>query len=383
MQKYSKFLTFQVFCKNMIVSPKYVELYGTVPKNAKVAAEKVVTNPVTAGITTAAASALAAAALIQPEVTIKSIENNLMKNGYQKDNNGNFSKTFTPEQKKELEAKWGYPHKNFIKLHEQPLTQNDLKEFKDFVDIGKNQGKKLYNNNFNNMFLVWRIMKQNRMIDSFKKNCDANKGYYKLLENSVNTNLMENLGVVSDYKADCSSELNTHLRLQANDPYYKMDDVAKRDIKKLSDFISTQKVPESIKLYRGEGYEILNNVELDDGRVLNLGQMMKEAAAYNDENMINEIKELVLDNEITATQPGFMSASLDDNMCMAFSLNRISWELTPEKDTKGSYVDSVNLVNLFSAENEVLLQKNSKIKIDSIDYDSEKCLWKLKGRVSN
>lgn len=367
----------------MKVSPKYVELYGAIPKNARVAAEKTVTNPITAGITAAAASALAAASLIQPEVTIKGIENNLLKNGYQKDEQGNLKKSFTPEQTQELNAKWGYPHKNYIKLHEKPFTQSDLQDFKNFVEIGKDKGKNLYNKNFNNLFTVYLIMRNNNMIDTFKKNCAVNKDYYKLLENAVNTNLMDNLGVVSDYKADCSSELNTYLRLQANDAYYKMDSVAQRDINRLSDFISTQQIPESVKLYRGEGYEVLNNVELSDGRVINLGQMMKEAATYNDENMINEIKELVLDNEITAIQPGFMSASLNENVSDAFAVNRISWELTPEKDAKGSYVDSVNLVNLFSVENEVLLQKNSKIKIDSIDYDSEKCIWKLKGRVSN
>ena len=383
MFKFCKFLSFTCFVSGMKVSPKYAELYGAIPQNARIAAKKPVTNPVTAGITTAAASAIAAAVLIQPEITIKGIENNLIKNGYKKDEQGNLKKTLTEEQIKNLEDKWGYPHKNYVKLTEQPLKPADLQEFKDFVDIGKEKGKNLYKNNFNNLFTAFLIMRNNRMINQFRENCITNKDYYKYLENAVNTDVMENLGVVSDYKADCSSALNTYLRLQANDTFYKMDDTSKRDINRLSDFISTQTVPESIKLYRGEGYEVLNNVQLDSGKTINLGQMMKEAATFNDENLINEIKELVLDNEITAIQPGFMSLSLNKDTSEAFSVNRISWELTPEKDTKGAYVDSLNIVGLFATENEVLLQKNSKITIDSIDYDNEKCIWRLKGRVSN
>lgn len=368
----------------MKVSPKYVEMVGSIPKNARVA-ETTVSNPVKAAglVSAVAASALAASAMLNPEITVNGIENKLLKSGYQKDENGNLIKKFTPQQKEELEKKYGYPHKNFVKLYETPLKPQDLKEFKEFAEINKEKGKKLYNNHFDNLFLTYLIMKNNGMISSFQADCQNNKDNYTLVENIVKSNPSEYVGIASDYKADCSSEWSTALRVQANDSGYKMDKFTQNSINKLSDFINTQTVPESVKLYRGEGYEVLNNVQLDNGKIINLGDMMKEAATYNDENMINEIKELVLDNEITAVQPGFMSTTLNHGMSDAFALNRIDWEFEVAPNTKGAYIDASNLVNLFSRENEVLLQKGSKIKIKDIEFDNEKCVWKLKAEVSN
>jgi hypothetical protein len=364
----------------MKVSPKYLEIYSKLPKNVQVSSKNV-SVPIAASFMSAAAasSIIAASNIKRNDITVENIEKRLITSGFSKDENGNLRKTFSDNEKEQLKEKFGFVHKNYIKLLETPITKEDLNNFKKFIHLGGEEGKKLYSSNLSNLFLVYRIMDNSCMIPKFEQHCQENKSNYDFIKNIVKGNLVNSLETVSQYKSDCASDINNTLR---NLNVSKSPSV-KKTIDNLSSFLSTQTVPEDIKLYRGEGYEVLNMVKVNDTKYIDLGQMMKEAAIYEDDALINEVRELILDNDIEAVQPGFTSTSLSKKRTEIFSNNRLVWEFTPEPNTKGSYVDAINLINFYASEDEVLLQKNSKIKIKDAEYDKEKMVWNIKATISN
>ena len=52
-------------------------------------------------------------------------------------------------------------------------------------------------------------------------------------------------------------------------------------------------------------------------------------------------------------------------------------------NTKGCYIENFNIIGTYCEEDEVLLQKNTHIKIKSAEYDKEKELWYLHASLSN
>lgn len=333
----------------------------------------------------AAASAVAAATMVKKaDVSIPEIEQKLLKNGFTKDFQGNLSRIFTEEEENALKKNYGFFTTQYKKVYQQPLDKESLQDFKNFLDIDKNKSRQMFDNNFDKMFFTYSLLKKNNLSNDFSKLCQENKSYYTLFQNLVNNAPDKNTEkVLYKHKLDAILNINESLREKALNKDYIIDDESQKLINTISDYIETQKISNPVKLYRGEGFEVMKNVTTKDGSSVDLSEMMNDAAKLRNPQEIEKVKKFILENDISIIQPGFMSVSLDKNVGNNFSRNGIVWELTTEPNAKGVYMEGVNIPSMHTSENEVFMQKGSKLKITDVDYNRFENVWKIKANLSN
>ena len=83
-----------------------------------------------------------------------------------------------------------------------------------------------------------------------------------------------------------------------------------------------------------------------------------------------------------------MSTPLDENVADGFASqyseeDKVIWEFTLKPNTKGIFIEGLNMFGIYADEEEVLLQKNSKITLTDIDFNSDNGVWYIKAKVSN
>lgn len=329
------------------------------------------------------AAAIFASTMVKPAVTKQDVEDKLIQHGFEKDENNEFKKDISAEKEEELRGKMSFFVKNYKKYFDKPLQQDTIEWFRDFLNIDSNVGHKLLDKNFDNTLLTYMILGFNCRLKSFMRKCEEDKNYFALIENIANSDMESNLYSFAAYKMDSSSDINNELRKKAKNPDYEISSHLKKDIDNISTYIDTQTIKKPIKLYRSEGYEILDNVQTDDGKVVNLSEMMLEAKENENDEQINKIREFVLDNKVTAIQDGFMSTSINKERGTDFFKNGIAWEITTAPNTKGVFVEGLNISAMYPSEDEVLLQKGTKLLINDIQYDKDEKRWTVFATASN
>ncbi|MBR1754648.1 hypothetical protein IJ732_07425 [bacterium] len=355
---------------------------------AKTEVKNAVSNPIKnhkTMMSAAAASAIAAATMVRPktkEVSVQDIENKLLENNYIKDNLDDcFVRTLSKKEEKEIDEQFGNLANSYKNLIAKPIYYEDIEEMRDFINLNKKNSQNIINNNFKNFLTLYLILESQKNRIDYHELCEENKNYLSLINNIVNNKLdVDNIQNCYSYKIDTSSNWNYSLRQKAENNI-EIPDYLEPKINKMVSYIDTQNIEKPIKLYRGEGFQVLNNIKLQNGETVNLGNLMRDTGD-NPENE-SKVKEILLDNEISAVQHGFLSTSMDKSLAKRFARNHILWEFTTEPNTKGLYIEGVNLNGIFSDEKEVLLQKDSKITIQSADYDGSKNSWYIKAKVSN
>lgn len=338
-------------------------------------------------MSTAAASAVAAATLVKPakkDITVEDIEQKLIERKYKKSSDGSLFKKVSPKEKAQIEEKYGSFADVYRYTLMKPVTKEDLKEFKDFLDIDKKSGQKMFNENFDQLYISYSILKRSGAYKNFVETSKKDKKYFELFSNIINANLDENaMKVFTSYKTDSTSSMNFELREKSQNRKHKIPEGIQKKLDAISSYIDTQKISKPIKLYRGEGFQVLNGIKMKNGKTLDLGKMMLEASLINDRKKINKIKELVADNEITTIQSGFLSTTMNKNVSDKFARDQVVWEFETEPDTKGIFIEGLNMFGIYADEEEVLLQKNSKITLTDIDFNSDNGVWYIKAKVSN
>ena len=349
--------------------------------------QEAISNPVkkTALMSTATASAIAAAAMVNVQdkkvPTQKELENKLLSVGYVKNENRNcFDRKTHPEKELKLYDELYGRGSDVYLSNVMSLSQDDVKSFVDFLNIDPKLGAKMYHKHFDNLLTMFCNVKYNNQISLFQ-----DKTFYKMITDTiVNMPDEKTLKAFHQYKGKVYEEgvaKTAQSYLRGNSPESKNDKNVQDFINTISSYIDTQKVPEGSKIYRGERFYVLDNVKLQDGKDFNLTELMKKASESKNYNDIQNVKEFIKNQQPTATQPAFMSASLTSEG----EFNRkgwIFWELDVEPDTKGVYLDGMN-TSFYTFQQELLLQKGSKIKIEDANYDSSRDVWYLKGKVSN
>ena len=330
----------------------------------------------------AVASAIAARTIVnhsQKEITTEDIEKKLLKFGYEKNEQRNcyVRKSFT-DKEREPYLKENGKYVDIVLSNITKLSQDKIAEFKNFIDIDKKIGHDMYNNHFDKLVSTFCVLNFNNKLSTVK-----DKNLYKMVANIVTNDIStESVKSIFDYKGKAyeggvATQAQKYLRGKTD----SATDEVKAFINNVSACLDTQKIPAGTKLYRGERFGVLSNVKLQNGQSADLGQMMKIASESKNYDEIQKVKEFIQDNEITANQSGFMSTSITSDA--GFDRDGwIFWELETEPDTKGMYIDGLS-TSFYTFQDEVLLQKNSKIKIQSAEYDSNKNIWKLKANVSN
>lgn len=373
----------------MKVAPVSVNyIHNIKPAKIKNISKSVVNNK--ALMSTAAASAVAAAALVKPatkEITLNDIEKKFTENGYTKgvakdENNKEYPyliKTFNENEKTSLKEKYGDFYEHHMGMVEEPLYEYDLDNMKNFLNIDKKRGKKIFNENFDDFLHTFLLIKNNGRLRVINEDRDKNlfTCVANIAENPMNAQTRKDFSDYQGktYNGGIVTKMQKYLRGQS--PLYKFSKDVQNHIKNMSQYIETQPLPENMKLYRGEGYEILSKVQLNNDKTVNLGKMMENALTSKNENEIKKVKEFIQDNELVAVQPSFMSTTTIGKMSY---IDNIMWEFEADKGAKGIYLEGLNTGNVSSRLSEVLLQKGTKINI--IDAEIVDNKWHIRAKIS-
>ncbi|MBR1754649.1 hypothetical protein IJ732_07430 [bacterium] len=314
-----------------------------------------------------------------------------VKNGYKTSANGTLTRTLTKAERKTLNKQYGFMGGIFFKkIFSQTVTNDTIKDFGYFVNSGKEAGKRLLETSFGTLFGTYMILKNSRCSDDFATKSTQNKDTFKLIENLAQNEIdKKTFKSISKYKGKACTGTGFEIQDALRKHPHKISKRLQKHIDNISNYIDKQIVPESLKLYRGEGcHTNLINAKVKNGEKINLGHMMFLAANSNDDNEILKMKEFVLDNEITVKMPAFTSTSLTENIALDFKDNyifndKVVWKLDVAPNTKGTFVEGLYTNGHFKEQNEVLLQKGSQIKIKDLDFDKEEGCWMINGVVSN
>ena len=93
-----------------------------------------------------------------------------------------------------------------------------------------------------------------------------------------------------------------------------------------------------------------------------------------------------MNNEIVAKQPSFMSTTMDKKVAYEYYVEpqkgaNVLFELTTKPNTKGVFVEQLTKRNNLSFEREVLLQRNSELKLKDVNFKNG--FWTVSAEVSN
>lgn len=314
----------------------------------------------------------------------------LKKNNYVKTENNEYKKEFTDAEKSEIwKARDGHlNHKSM--LIQKPVTKEEMDGFKEFLELSNGKALKYTDKYFDNLMVGYLNLKRGKIFDKYKENAQKNSGYHDLVLNVATKpfNIVDS-NYLMDYKMNGYKDLNQFMRLFETKEVSSIPEDITKKINVISNYIDTQTVETPFKVYRFESLDVLKNVRKSDGSTFDFKAMIDGLDFYKTpqdrEKYIQKIKEFVLDNEIVAHYPAFVSTTVDKNMFEGTVLgtHNLRWEIDVPKGTKGVYLEPLNNNNILSKENEFLIQKNTDVVINSIDYDEKEKEWKISGKILN
>ncbi len=182
----------------------------------------------------------------------------------------------------------------------------------------------------------------------------------------------------------------------AKDKGVQPSGLVKGFIDDLSSLIQRQEIPESITVYRSEGFLYVNNSDNNYGCLRNcqlsneyngktMAQVMSEISAMSDPAMRQEaylkLRQHLLCNSCLATNERFMSCSLFPTR--QATTGDVAWEITLPKGTHATYIQGNIPTNEYGTECELLLQRDSNVAITDIVFDNTRNLWTIKATVTN
>lgn len=368
----------------------------SIPKAVK----KTVSNPMLKKsllVSSAGASAIAAAAMIKTSpkgISTEDIENKLKEKGYRKNEYDYYQLPEVSEEKAaRIKEKYGKVYgDNMIWKYKNDFEPGDIEKLKNFLNIDKKMGEKMLNKHFDNLMDTYLTLTARPDFNLGMK-LRENKELYTLITNIITTDFDKNsLESVYNWKGKSHVSVAGDAQNFLRGCNKTISKDAKEFTENLSKAIDTQKLPESITLYRREGMEVLKSIMAHSDRKLNLSLIMQEISKMeHPEDELKKLKEFIADNEITAVQPSFMATSVDKDLVNHFEGPKgpdggdknIIWTFNVAPNTKGLYIEALNASGLAFYEQEVLLQKGTKITLEDIDYNKMNGMWKIKARVSN
>lgn len=275
-------------------------------------------------------------------------------------------------------------------LIQKPVTKEEMDGFKEFLELANGKALKYTDKHFDNLMVGYLNLSRGKIFDKYKENVKKNSGYHDLVLNVATKpfNIVDS-NYLMDYKMNGYKDLNQFMRLFETKEVQSIPEDITRKINVISSYLDTQTVETPFKVFRSESLNVLKNVKKSDGSTFDLKAMIEGLDFYKTpqdrEKYIQKIKEFVLDNEIVAHYPAFVSTTVDEKMFEGTvpGEHNLRWEIDVPKGTKGVYLEPLNTNNILSKENEFLIQKNTDIVINSIDYDEKEKEWKISGKILN
>ena len=131
-----------------------------------------------------------------------------------------------------------------------------------------------------------------------------------------------------------------------------------------------------MQVYRGEGkFDIFKSVKVDDkylNKILERYTDEIEKGQHSQKEIDEFIKNYIFKKEVT--QNRFLSTGLTRQAGEDYA-KKVLWDLTVPKNTKASMIEGYNVER--KAEYELLIQKDSILKIKDAIYDSINKRWEL------
>lgn len=311
-------------------------------------------------------------------ITDKELEGLFIKNNFYKNADGSFNKLISLKDAFCITKKTGTYAGDFAEVIRKPVTKETKDAFKGFLALGKT--KEFITKNFLGLFAMFSILRNN---DGLRFNCGEAiysnyKNYSEMFRNII-TNPPKKGSVLESFKQykglDCG-KINGRLR----GTYDLKDKKVDNEIKDLKKYIDTQVIKEPISLYRGEGTDILEKVKMRDGSTVNFAQMLLDAT--KDKEKTQKLNEFLLDHDVVATQPSFMSTTTNPFLAKDFGGGQIFWDLKTAPNTKACFIEPLQIKSPMY-EDEVLVQAGSKIRIKEAKFDENQGIWFLRGEVFN
>ncbi len=137
------------------------------------------------------------------------------------------------------------------------------------------------------------------------------------------------------------------------------------NIIELTDILNSQSTKRDMTVYRGEGFDILNQIVLEDGT--ELGKAIKTAIKNKDNEKIKQLSSSIIGSKIK--QERFMSTSYKKGQAKTFIKNNegILWKIKVPKGSKAIYADPFNIDH--GIENEILFNRGYSMIITEANFE--------------
>lgn len=304
------------------------------------------------------------------EATFNSL---LSKIGLTKDSSGYYSLTLSQDYRDAIINEYGpSTGSSIIKKIEAKLSPSDLSQMRKLMNVAGGKYASYFANDMTELLAFYQVVSQGNILSHFDK---ITPGQWDAIINTTKYKVpVDAIEALSVYKSS-SDKVNTALSTMKDDPSYTPMAYIKQQIDAITKYIDTQSISQDMKVYRGEGYEVLNSVEIDGEK---LSKLMQDAAYCGSQQEIDELILKIEKGNYIASQERFMSTSLLKES--AFS-NSIIWELDVPAGSKGVFLEGCNISGSLINECEYLLQRDCKILIKHAEYKNGN--WYLQGSIVN
>lgn len=313
------------------------------------------------------------------------VQNILLKSGFNKIGNS-YQLNISSDLNDKLVNYYGYSLASKVKQKlNKPLDSSDIQNLTSMINVNGGKYISLWQKDPHALVLLYQNIKNTHVFSA----SDMTPAKWDVVLNIAKTNppvTAAQKEAFEYYKGCGYTAINTALENAAKGMHIAPD--VKQKIDQIQSFINTQVINEPIRVKRGEGYEVLNSVTFADGTSFPLAAEMQKALQHyfdtkGDKSQIEKLKNFINKKECVATQEHFMSATMAGPMAGIGECKPVHWDLLVEKGSKGAFLEGINFDMGGHSETEILLQKDSKIVIQGIDFDYNDKKWKLIGTVSN
>lgn len=168
--------------------------------------------------------------------------------------------------------------------------------------------------------------------------------------------------------SDCGGDLDKipdDVKYTTDDGYRFSESEAKSAINELSGFLKTQSLKRDMTVYRGEGFEVLNQLILENGDLL--GTAINNAVKKKDMQRLDKITGEILGSVIV--QPHFMSSAYSKETAKRFIKHEggILWQIDAPKGSNAIYADPFNTEH--GVECEILFNNDSALIIKDAKFE--------------
>ncbi len=313
------------------------------------------------------------------------VQNILLKSGFNKIGNS-YQLNISSDLNDKLVNYYGYSLASKVKQKlNKPLDSSDIQKLTSMINVNGGKYISLWQKDPHALVLLYQNIKNTHVFSA----SDMTPAKWDVVLNIAKTNppvTAAQKEAFEYYKGCGYTAINTALENAAKGK--PISSSVKQQIDQIQSFINTQVINEPIRVKRGEGYEVLNSVTFADGTSFPLAAEMQKALQHyfdtkGDKSQIEKLKNFINKKECVATQEHFMSATMAGPMAGIGECKPVHWDLLVEKGSKGAFLEGINFDMGGHSETEILLQKDSKIVIQGIDFDYNDKKWKLIGTVSN